>query len=42
LIDEIGKKGGLIGRNFAYKPVLTEGKLGTFKEVKINLHDQLI
>ena len=35
LIDEIGKKGGLIGRNFAYKPVLTSGKLGTFRKVKI-------
>jgi len=36
LIDEIGKKGGLIGRNFAYKPVLTTSKLGTFCEIKIN------
>jgi len=35
LIDEMGKKGGFIGRNFAYKPVLTEGKLGTFKKIKI-------
>lgn len=35
LIDEVGKKGGVIGRNFAYKPVLTEGGLGTFREVKI-------
>jgi len=35
LIDEIGKKGGMIGRNFAYKPVLTKGKLGTFKKIKI-------
>ena len=35
LIDEMGKKGGLIGRNFAYKPVLTKGKIGNFKEVKI-------
>jgi len=32
LIDEVGKKGGLIGRNFAYKPILAEGKLGTFKK----------
>jgi tRNA A37 methylthiotransferase MiaB len=36
LIDEIGKKGGMIGRNFAYKPVLTTSKLGTFCEIKIN------
>jgi len=35
LIDEIGKKGGVIGRNFAYKPVLTEGELGAFRKVKI-------
>jgi len=35
LIDEIGKKGGVIGRNFAYKPILTEGELGTFRRVKI-------
>jgi MiaB-like tRNA modifying enzyme len=35
LIDEKGKKGGMVGRNFAYKPVLTEGRLGTFKRVKI-------
>jgi len=35
LIDEVGRKGGLIGRNFAYKSVLTKGKLGTFRKVKI-------
>ncbi|MDI6825587.1 MAG: tRNA (N(6)-L-threonylcarbamoyladenosine(37)-C(2))-methylthiotransferase [Candidatus Aenigmarchaeota archaeon] len=35
LIDEIGKKGGMIGRNFAYKPVVTSGRLGTFREVRI-------
>jgi MiaB-like tRNA modifying enzyme len=35
LIDEIGERGGLIGRNFAYKPVLTDGKLGEFKKIKI-------
>jgi len=35
LIDEIGRRGGVIGRNFAYKPVLTEGKLGTYRKVKI-------
>lgn len=35
LIDEIGKKGGMMGRNFAYKPVLTKGNLGTFKKIKI-------
>jgi len=35
LIDEAGRKGGFIGRNFAYKPILTEGKLGSFREVKI-------
>jgi MiaB-like tRNA modifying enzyme len=35
LIDEKGKKGGMIGRNFAYKPVLTKGKLGSFHKVKI-------
>jgi len=35
LIDERGKNGRMIGRNFAYKPVLTDGKIGTFREVKI-------
>ncbi len=35
LIDEMGKKGGFIGRNFAYKPVLIKGELGTFRKVKI-------
>lgn len=35
LIDEIGRKGGVIGRNFAYKPVLTKGRLGTFKKIRI-------
>jgi MiaB-like tRNA modifying enzyme len=35
LIDEMGEKGGMIGRNFAYKPVLTKGKLGNFHKVKI-------
>jgi MiaB-like tRNA modifying enzyme len=36
LIDEKGKKGGMIGRNFTYKPILTKGKLGSFHKVKIN------
>lgn len=36
LIDEKGKKGGMVGRNFTYKPILTEGKLGRFHKVKIN------
>ncbi len=36
LIDEKGKKGGMVGRNFTYKPILTEGKLGSFHKVKIN------
>ncbi len=36
LIDEKGRKGGMIGRNFAYKPILTEGELGSFHKVKIN------
>ncbi len=35
LIDEVGRKGGVISRNFAYKPVLTKGELGTFKKIKI-------
>lgn len=35
LIDEKGRKGGMIGRNFAYKPIVTEGKIGTFREVRI-------
>jgi MiaB-like tRNA modifying enzyme len=35
LIDELGNKRGSIGRNFAYKPVLTKGDLGIFKKVKI-------
>jgi len=36
LIDEIGRKGGMIGRNFAYKPVLISGEIGTFCEVRID------
>lgn len=36
LIDEIGRKGGMTGRNFAYRPVLTKGELGNFYKVKIN------
>jgi len=36
LIDETGKKGGMIGKNFAYKPILMKGKLGNFYKVKIN------
>ena len=35
LLDEEGKKGGVIGRNFAYKPIVTKGKIGTFMRVKI-------
>jgi len=36
LIDEVGRKGGLMGRNFAYKPVVVrDGKLGNFIKVKI-------
>ena len=34
LIDEKTKK-GKIGRNFAYKPIAVEGKLGNFKKIKI-------
>jgi tRNA A37 methylthiotransferase MiaB len=36
LIDEKGKKEGMIGRNFAYKPIVTKGKLGNFHKVKIS------
>jgi MiaB-like tRNA modifying enzyme len=36
LIDEIGKKGGMIGRNFAYKPIIINGKIGTFRKIRIN------
>lgn len=35
LIDEAEKKDSSVGRNFAYKPVVTKGKIGIFKEVKI-------
>ena len=37
LIDEKGKKGGFVGRNFAYKPIVLKGKvkLGSFVKVKI-------
>jgi len=35
LINERGKK-NMVGRNFAYKPVVTKGKIGEFKKVKIN------
>ncbi|MBW6461907.1 MAG: tRNA (N(6)-L-threonylcarbamoyladenosine(37)-C(2))-methylthiotransferase [DPANN group archaeon] len=36
LLSEMGSKGGVIGRNQAYKPVLVEdGKLGKFVEVEI-------
>jgi len=36
LIDEIGKKGGFVGRNFAYKPiVIKKAKLGELIKVKI-------
>jgi len=32
LIDELGKS-GMIARNYAYKPIVTTGKLGSFKHV---------
>ena len=36
LLSEIGSKGGVIGRNFAYKPVVVEsGELGKSVEVEI-------
>jgi MiaB-like tRNA modifying enzyme len=34
LIDEQGSQ-GMIGRNYAYKPVVTNGKLGEFKQLRI-------
>jgi MiaB/RimO family radical SAM methylthiotransferase len=34
LIDEQGNQ-GMIGRNYVYKPVVTEGKLGEFKQLRI-------
>lgn len=34
LIDEKTKK-GMMGRNFAYKPITVKGKLGNFKRIKI-------
>ncbi|MFQ5818713.1 MAG: tRNA (N(6)-L-threonylcarbamoyladenosine(37)-C(2))-methylthiotransferase [Candidatus Heimdallarchaeota archaeon] len=35
LLDKKGKRGGIIGRNFAYKPILTRGSLGSFKTVQV-------
>ncbi|MHA2278865.1 MAG: tRNA (N(6)-L-threonylcarbamoyladenosine(37)-C(2))-methylthiotransferase [Candidatus Kariarchaeaceae archaeon] len=35
LLDVPGKKGGIIGRNFAYRPILTKGPLGSVKTVKV-------
>ena len=38
LVDEIGKKGTFIGRNFAYKPVVIHNRknlLGNFVKVRI-------
>ncbi len=35
LIDEYGKNKSVISRNCQYKPIVTSGKLGTFKHVKI-------
>jgi tRNA A37 methylthiotransferase MiaB len=37
LIDEIGKKGGFVGRNFAYKPIVIKEKvnLGYIENAKI-------
>lgn len=35
LLDKKGKRGGMIGRNFAYKPILTRGSLGSFKTVQV-------
>ncbi|MCK5063228.1 MAG: radical SAM protein, partial [Candidatus Aenigmarchaeota archaeon] len=36
LLSEIGEKGGLVGRNSAYKPVIVEnGELGSFVDVEI-------
>ncbi|MCD6403237.1 MAG: tRNA (N(6)-L-threonylcarbamoyladenosine(37)-C(2))-methylthiotransferase [Candidatus Aenigmarchaeota archaeon] len=37
LIDEVGKKGTMVGRNFAYKPVVIDCdcKLGEFVKVKV-------
>lgn len=35
LLDKKGKRGGVIGRNFAYKPILTNGSLGSFQTVHV-------
>ena len=35
LLDVPGKRGGIIGRNFAYRPILTKGPLGIVKTVKV-------
>ncbi|MFQ6123004.1 MAG: tRNA (N(6)-L-threonylcarbamoyladenosine(37)-C(2))-methylthiotransferase [Candidatus Heimdallarchaeota archaeon] len=35
LLDKKGKRMGVIGRNFAYKPILTRGSLGSFKAVQV-------
>lgn len=35
LIDEKGCKGNVIGRNSYYKPIVTKGKIGTFKTIEI-------
>jgi len=37
LVDENGKSGGLVARNFAYKPIVIQGKakLGSFVKLKI-------
>lgn len=36
LIDRTGKKGGMIGRNFAYKQIVVKGRIGTFHKIRIN------
>lgn len=38
LVSELGKKGGVLGRNFSYKPILIEadeGILNQFVQVEI-------
>ena len=35
LIDENGKGETMISRNYSYKPVVTSGSIGSFKDVKI-------
>jgi len=35
LIDERGKNGRMLGRNFAYKSIVIDGKLGEFKRTRI-------